>query len=112
MAHSGRERTGGFGAEVKKSGHLLVELSMPSLRSAHSTSCYYRLIAKRAATGESIAEHDPVENWITRAEQVSTPLATAISKKINKSYSIRTSLKKLSGASVTVRVLPFAFRVL
>jgi hypothetical protein len=61
---------------------------MASLRSAHPTSCYYRLIAERAATGASTAEHDPAENWLTRVEQVSTALETAISKKISKSYSI------------------------
>jgi hypothetical protein len=89
----GRERKVCFWPEVEKSGHLLIELSMASLCSAHPTSCYYRLIAESAATGESTPEHDPVENWLTRAEQASTALAIAVSKKISKSYSIRTSLK-------------------
>lgn len=75
-----------------ESGHLLVELSMASLRPAHP-SCNYLLIAERAAIVEATAEHDPAEDWLTRVEQVSTALATAISKKISKSYSIRTSLK-------------------
>jgi hypothetical protein len=62
MMAFGRERKVCFWPEVEKSGHLLIELSMASLCSAHPTSCYYRLIAESAATGESTPEHDPVEN--------------------------------------------------
>ncbi len=53
---------------------------------------YYRAISDRAAAGESTVEHDPVENWLARAEQVPAALATAISKKVGKSYAEQVSL--------------------
>jgi len=53
---------------------------------------YYRDIAERAVAGESTVEHDPVEKWIARAQQVPVALTTAILKKVTKSYAGQTSL--------------------
>jgi hypothetical protein len=47
--------------------------------------------AKKFA-GKSTLEHDPVEAWIARAEQVPACLARAVASKIGKNYAQKTSL--------------------
>lgn len=52
----------------------------------------YREVEKREANGESTLEHDPIEDWIARADQVPAALAAVIATKIGKHYARRASL--------------------
>jgi hypothetical protein len=47
---------------------------------------------QRAATGQSTLEHDPIEDWIARADQVPAALTAVIATKIGKHYAGRASL--------------------
>lgn len=52
----------------------------------------YRAAAERSENGKPNFEHDPMEDWITRADQVPTALATVIASKVGKRYAGRVSL--------------------
>jgi hypothetical protein len=52
----------------------------------------YRKAGKRAASGALTVEYDPIENWITRADQVPAALSAVIATKVGKSYRGRASL--------------------
>jgi hypothetical protein len=52
----------------------------------------YRVVAKRSKNGKPNFEHDPKEDWITRADHVPTALATVIANKVGKHYADRVSL--------------------
>jgi hypothetical protein len=52
----------------------------------------YREADRRSADGSLIAEDDPVEDWIARAEQASVALSAVIGAKIGKRYVGRASL--------------------
>lgn len=65
-----------------------VEADVPGRRRAD----HYRAAEERTATGTSIVEFDPVEDWIWRADQVPAALSAAISTKIAKHYAGSTSL--------------------
>jgi hypothetical protein len=46
----------------------------------------YRVAAERSENGKPNFEHDPMEDWITRADQVPKALATVIASKVGKRY--------------------------
>jgi hypothetical protein len=52
----------------------------------------YRELALRKANDPSAVAHDPIENWIGRAEQVPAALAATIAAKIEKHYGAPASL--------------------
>ena len=52
----------------------------------------YREATQRAASGVLTVEHDPIEDWITRADQVPAALSAVIATKVGKSYAGRASL--------------------
>jgi hypothetical protein len=52
----------------------------------------YREADERAARGEPTLQHDPVEDWIARADQVPAALAAVIATKVGKRYAGRVSL--------------------
>jgi len=52
----------------------------------------YRVVAERSKNGKPNFEHDPMEDWIARADQVPTALATVIASKVGKHYADRVSL--------------------
>jgi hypothetical protein len=52
----------------------------------------YRAAEERNPKGQVTFEHDPVEEWIARADQVPAALAAVVTKKIEKRYAARASL--------------------
>jgi hypothetical protein len=52
----------------------------------------YRKLKERTQNGVPVVEHDPVEDWVGRADQVPAALAAAIGTKIGKQYASRVSL--------------------
>ena len=52
----------------------------------------YREAEKRSANGEPSFGHDPIEEWIARADEVPAALAAVIATKIEKHYAERASL--------------------
>ena len=52
----------------------------------------YREADERATNGAPTCEHDPIERWIARADQVPAALSAVISTKVRKSYAGRVSL--------------------
>jgi len=52
----------------------------------------YRVAEALTANGQPNVEHDPIENWIARADQALAALAATISTKIGKHYAGRASL--------------------
>lgn len=52
----------------------------------------YREAPERAADGPLAIEHDPIEDWIARADQVPAALSAVIGTKIGKLYAGRASL--------------------
>jgi hypothetical protein len=49
-------------------------------------------VEARRASGQHTVEHDPIEDWIARADQVPAALAAVIARKIGKRYAGRVSL--------------------
>jgi hypothetical protein len=52
----------------------------------------YRVAAELSENGKSKFKHDPMEDWITRADQVPAALATVTASKVGKRYAGRVSL--------------------
>jgi len=52
----------------------------------------YRMAGERRVHGQPTVEHDPVDDWIARADQVPAALAAVIETKIGKHYAGRASL--------------------
>jgi hypothetical protein len=65
-----------------------VEADIPGRRRGDE----YQIAEQQAANGEPTVKDDPIENWIARADQVATALASAIGTKVGKCYAGRSSL--------------------
>jgi hypothetical protein len=65
-----------------------VEADVPGRRRSDD----YRGTKIQSLSGEPNVEHDPVENWIARADQVPAALSAAIATKIQKHYAAGASL--------------------
>jgi hypothetical protein len=65
-----------------------VEADIPGRRRGDE----YREAEERAASGALAVAHDPIEDWIARADQVPAALSAVIATKIGKNYASRVSL--------------------
>jgi hypothetical protein len=65
-----------------------VEADVPGRRRGDE----YRHAAERAANGQPHIEHDPVEDWIARADQAPAALSAAVATKMGKQYAGSASL--------------------